>query len=852
MAKNLSPRAHKLVTVLAQEEGKKSGSDQLQPEHILIALLKHADGLGYILLQKLRINVLSFQLALEQSLFSRTKVGTFSDLPASRRLRSLLDAAAIESRSLRRDYVGTEHLVLAAIREQYSITSRFFEKAGLRIDDVYSAINGIYEKFQSSYDNRGREVASPVFSLGNQGGSSPERGRGRQGILAEFSRDLTELARNQQLDPVVGREKEVRRVIQLLSRRTKNNPVLIGDPGVGKTAIVEGLAHHIVKGTVPRNLLKKRILSLDLASVVAGTKYRGEFEERIKHILKEILENKDIILFIDELHTLIGAGGSEGAMDASNLLKPALARGELQCIGATTLAEYRKYFERDAALERRFQSVLVEEPTDQESILILEGIRKKYESFHGVRYEDDVIPATVRYARRYLTDRCLPDKAIDLLDEAGAMKKIDEEEKPLELEELEASISELTEEKRLLVQNQDYEAAAEIRDRVHLLRGQLEAMRERWEKGGDGKYKVVTVDDVASVVASITGIPLEQLKGSELARLLNMEEELHRQVIGQEEAVASIVSAVRRSRTGVSSSRRPSGSFIFLGPTGVGKTLLAKTLAQFLFGSEDALIRVDMSDYMEKHNSSRLVGAPPGYVGFEEGGTLTEQVRHHPYSVVLLDEIEKAHPDVFNLLLQVLEEGELTDNLGHTVSFRNTVIIMTSNAGIRQITEGATMGFALSEDRTPSYEVIKEGALSELKKILSPELLNRIDDTIVFTPLSKKEVAGILDLQLQELQDRLVEKNLTITVKPSAKEYLVEHGYDPAFGARPMRRLIQREIEDQLALRLIEEAASNGQQGIGRVVVSLVKDKLKVSLKRDLPEVSENLSLPLEVEHINL
>lgn len=853
MAKNLSPRAHKLVTVLAQEEGKKSGSDQLQPEHILIALLKHADGLGYILLQKLRINVLSFQLALEQSLFTRTKVGTFSDLPASRRLRSLLDAAAIESRSLRRDYVGTEHLVLAAIREQHSITSRFFEKAGLRIEDVYSALNGIYEKFQSSYESRGREMAIPVFSTGSQGGIRNDKSRnGRPSILAEFSRDLTALAANQQLDPVVGREKEVRRVIQLLSRRTKNNPVLIGDPGVGKTAIVEGLAHHIVKGTVPRNLLKKRILSLDLAAVVAGTKYRGEFEERIKHILKEILENKDIILFIDELHTLIGAGGSEGAMDASNLLKPALARGELQCIGATTLAEYRKYFERDAALERRFQSVLVEEPTDQEAILILEGIRKKYESFHGVRYEDDVIPATVRFARRYLSDRCLPDKAIDLLDEAGAMKKIDEEEKPLELEELEASISELTEEKRLLVQNQDYEAAAEIRDRVHLLRGQLEAMRERWEKGGDGKYKVVTVDDVASVVASITGIPLEQLTGSELARLLNMEEELHRQVIGQEEAVASIVSAVRRSRTGVSSSRRPSGSFIFLGPTGVGKTLLAKTLAQFLFGSEDALIRVDMSDYMEKHNSSRLVGAPPGYVGFEEGGTLTEKVRHHPYSVVLLDEIEKAHPDVFNLLLQVLEEGELTDNLGHTVSFRNTVIIMTSNAGIRQITEGSTMGFALSEETSLSYEAIKEGALSELKKILSPELLNRIDDTIVFTPLSKKEVAGILDLQLQELQDRLVEKNLTITVKPSAKEYLVDHGYDPAFGARPMRRLIQREIEDQLAVRLIEDVANNNQKNPGKVIVSLSKDTLKVALRREKDKLPAEPPLSLEIEPIKL
>lgn len=862
MAKNLSPRAHKLVTVLAQEEGKKNGSAELLPEHVLIALLKHAEGLGYIMLQKLRVNVLTFQLALEQGLLVRGKAGPSDELPYSRRLRSLVDGASIESRSLRRDYIGTEHLVLAAIREQYSITARFFEKAGITVDDVYAALGGIYEKFQSSYDNRVKAAAGPFIPMGSQGAGRADRQRGgRQGILAEFSRDLTTLARNQQLDPVVGRDREVRRVVQILSRRTKNNPVLVGDPGVGKTAIVEGLAQHIASGRVPRNLLRKRLVSLDLAAVVAGTKYRGEFEERIKRILKEILEDKDIILFIDELHTLIGAGGAEGSMDASNLLKPALARGELQCVGATTSAEYRKYFEKDAALERRFQPVLVDEPSDEETVQILEGIRKKYESFHGVTYQDEVIPATVRLARRYLTDRCLPDKAIDLLDEAGAMKKIDEEEKPLELEELETSIGALTEEKRLLVQSQDYEAAAEIRDRVHFLRGQLEMLRDRWERGGDGKHKLVTVEDVCTVIASITGIPLDQLTGSELARLLHMEEELHKAVIGQDEAVASIVSAVRRSRTGVSSSRRPAGSFIFLGPTGVGKTLLAKTLARFLFGSEEALIRVDMSDFMEKHNSSRLVGAPPGYIGFEEGGVLTEKVRRHPYSVVLLDEIEKAHPDVFNLLLQVLEEGELTDNLGHTVNFRNTVIIMTSNAGIRQITEGSTMGFSLSADSTPSYQAIKEGALSELKRVLSPELLNRIDDTIVFTPLSRKEVAGILEIQLEELRQRLAERNLDLVVRPSAKEYLVENGYDPSFGARPMRRLIQREIEDQLALRLIEDAAASvGQSLEGRVTVAMSRGRLRVRLVRKAAVLEESVriaeddgvSASLGLEQINL
>ncbi|MBO5137701.1 MAG: ATP-dependent Clp protease ATP-binding subunit [Spirochaetaceae bacterium] len=850
MAKSLSPRAHRLVTVFAQDEGKKSGSEQLLPEHIILAMLKSADGLGYILLQRLKVNVLNLQVNLEQSISPQKNYSGYADLPVSRRVRTLLDSASVESRTVRRDYIGTEHIVIAAAREEHSTMAAFFSKAGIQLEDIYHALSEVYEKFQSSFDvQRIKTAVGAVFNSLDQHSHSADVRNQRQGssILTEFSRDLTELARTQQLDPVVGREAETRRLIQILSRRTKNNPVLVGEPGVGKTAIVEGLAQSIASGKVPRNLLRKRLLSLDLAAVVAGTKYRGEFEERIKRILKEITEKKNIILFIDELHTLIGAGGAEGSMDASNMLKPALARGELQCIGATTLAEYRKYFEKDAALERRFQKMLVEEPSDVDTMEILSGIKAKYEEFHGVSFQEDVIPSVVRLSRRYLTDRTLPDKAIDILDEAGAMKKIDEEERPAELDSLERDIANLMEEKNLLVQNQDYERAAEVRDKVRLLRGQLEIFRERWEKGLDGKRKIVTVQDICSVISGMTGIPSEQLSTSELDKLLTMEQELHKEVIGQHEAVSAISSAVRRSRTGVSSNKRPAGSFIFLGPTGVGKTLLAKTLAKFLFGSEDALIRVDMSDFMEKHNSSRLVGAPPGYVGFEEGGVLTEKVRLKPYSVVLLDEIEKAHPDVFNLLLQILEEGELTDNLGHKVNFRNTVIIMTSNAGIREITSGNKLGFSSTSDTMPSYDEIKASALAELKKILSPELLNRIDDTIVFTSLSRKEVASILDLQLSELKERLIEQGLYFSITNTARTYLIDNGFDPSYGARPMRRLIQKEIEDQIALKLIEFAKGNkGNTANATVNVSCSGGSLKVSLKKtqqvnSLPKVEKKL-----------
>ena len=838
MFKGLTDRAKKILTVLAQEEGRKNGSEQLLPEHVLLAMLRQGEGRAILILKALKINILSFQLALEQSLPLKTSVMSFGDLPASRRLRTLLDVAQIEARSFRQEYVGTEHLLLAAIKEEKSVCASFFEKLNLTIEDARKAADVLSHASNEEIQNiAGRDFQQPRYPVfpqmqtagGPSASMSQQQGRAQtNGILKNYSRDLTALARAQKLDPVIGRDAEIARVIQILSRRSKNNPVLVGEPGVGKTAIVEGLAQRIISERVPRNLCKKRVLTLDLASVVAGTKYRGEFEERFKRIMKEATENKNIILFIDELHTLIGTGGAEGAMDASNLLKPALSRGEIQCIGATTSKEFRQYFEKDAALARRFQKVNVEEPSDADVRLILEGLKKKYEEFHGVIYDDDVVDTILRYSRRFITDRFFPDKAIDVLDEAGSMKKIAADIRPPELSDIEANIEQLNKEKQQLVNSQNYERAAEVRDQVRELRQKLDIVRNYWQMADVNGSNVVTSNDIKKVLAIMTGIPLENIDTSESAKLINMEAELHKTVVGQDEAVSLISSAIRRSRSGISSVRRPLGSFIFLGPTGVGKTLLAKTLAKFLFGTEDSLIRIDMSDYMEKHNASRLVGAPPGYVGYEEGGVLTEKVRKNPYSVVLLDEIEKAHPDVFNLLLQVLEEGELKDSLGHAVNFKNTVIIMTSNAGARQITTDSRVGFSSLDSGLLEYEDIKSNALAELKKLLSPELLNRIDDTVVFTALSKEEVAVILHIQLKELESRLAEQGLSLAVRPAACDYLVENGYDPQYGARPMRRLIQRNIEDPLSIKLLSGEA----EGKSSVIIDYKNDEFVVSFKK--------------------
>lgn len=844
--RNLSPRAKKILMVLAQDEARKIGSTQLLPEHVLLAILKSKDGLGYSAISELGLDADKLLQAVETYFRDDISSPTLDSIPKSRRYQFMIDIADIESSALHNNYIGTEHLLLAAVRDEGSVAAKFFTGEGYTINDLRFTVMELQADVGSSIRQQNAEsIVDSVFrSLLNDDaggglfGVFEEKKEKKQpadkstsgqkhSFLSEYSRDLTKLARENKDDPVVGRDKEIHRVIQILSRRTKNNPVLTGEPGVGKTAIVEGLAQHIAAGKVPEGLLNKRILSLDLAAIVAGTKYRGEFEERMKKMMKELQENKDIILFIDELHTIIGAGGPEGTMDASNIMKPALSRGEIQIIGATTTKEYTRHIEKDLALERRFQVVKVEEPGDQETEEILNGIKIKYENYHKVIYDDAVIPAIVKLSRRYIPEKVLPDKAIDILDEAGAAKKIQEEARPTELAELEQNISQLIEEKTALVKNQDYESAALVRDKVIDLKRRLNVYSDLWKKSGASGTKRVSVSDIEHIISEMTGVPVERLSSSEAERIVHMEDELHNTVIGQNSAVSVISGAIRRARAGISSPKHPVGSFIFLGPTGVGKTQLAKALAKYLFGSEESLIRIDMSDFMEKHTASRLVGAPPGYVGYEEGGVLTEKVRRHPYSVVLLDEIEKAHPDIFNLLLQLLEEGELSDNLGHTVNFRNTVIIMTSNAGARQITNEGRVGFGTLDGVMP-YEEIKAGAMNELKKLLSPELINRIDDVIVFDALSKKEVSKILDIQLAELGDRLAERGLTISLKPKAKEYLIENGYNPAMGARPMKRLLRKEIEDPLSMELL----SNAGKDYNTVSIECNNGKIKVKLEK--------------------
>ncbi len=844
--RNLSPRAKKILMVLAQDEARKIGSTQLLPEHVLLAILKSKDGLGYSAISELGLDADKLLQAVETFFRDDISSPTLDSIPKSRRYQFMIDIADIESSALHNNYIGTEHLLLAAVRDEGSVAAKFFTGEGYTINDLRFTVMELQSDVGSSIRQQNAEsIVDSVFrSLLNDdagGGlfgvfeekkekkqpADKSTSGQKQSFLSEYSRDLTKLARENKDDPVVGRDKEIHRVIQILSRRTKNNPVLTGEPGVGKTAIVEGLAQHIAAGKVPEGLLNKRILSLDLAAIVAGTKYRGEFEERMKKMMKELQENKDNILFIDELHTIIGAGGPEGTMDASNIMKPALSRGEIQIIGATTTKEYTRHIEKDLALERRFQVVKVEEPGDQETEEILNGIKTKYENYHKVIYDDAVIPAIVKLSRRYIPEKVLPDKAIDILDEAGAAKKIQEEARPTELAELEQNISQLIEEKTALVKNQDYESAALVRDKVIDLKRRLNVYSDLWKKSGASGTKRVSVSDIEHIISEMTGVPVERLSSSEAERIVHMEDELHNTVIGQNSAVSVISGAIRRARAGISSPKHPVGSFIFLGPTGVGKTQLAKALAKYLFGSEESLIRIDMSDFMEKHTASRLVGAPPGYVGYEEGGVLTEKVRRHPYSVVLLDEIEKAHPDIFNLLLQLLEEGELSDNLGHTVNFRNTVIIMTSNAGARQITNEGRVGFGTLDGVMP-YEEIKAGAMNELKKLLSPELINRIDDVIVFDALSKKEVSKILDIQLAELGDRLAERGLTISLKPKAKEYLIENGYNPAMGARPMKRLLRKEIEDPLSMELL----SNAGKDYNTVSIECNNGKIKVKLEK--------------------
>jgi ATP-dependent Clp protease ATP-binding subunit ClpC len=802
MFKGLTQRAQKVLTILAQDEAKRFHSDQLLPEHIMLALLKEGGGLGYKALQKAMIDPAKMQIELEKAIPRKRGGFILGDVPPSPRGKKVLEESADEARKMGHEYIGTEHLLLACGKEQGSEVAKFLAKYNVTVTmlrDIIMEISG------SGKATAQTSKAGPQQKRKSQQTTAKKT----TPTLDEFARDLTEYAREDKLDPVVGRTKEIQRVIQILARRTKNNPVLIGEPGVGKTAIVEGLAQRIVKGSAPEVLIGKRVLTLDLASLIAGTKYRGEFEERLKRVMKEITTTGNIILFIDELHTIIGAGGAEGAIDASNMLKPSLSRGEIQCIGATTLNEYKKYIEKDAALERRFQTIFVEEPTVEETIEILKGIKARYEDHHNVSYTPGAIEVSAVLSRRYITERYLPDKAIDLIDEAGSRKRINNSVRPSKISDLEHEIENLNSEKMSLVNSQNYERAAAVRDEIRQLKARMEEMQNEWKVTLKTEHNVVDSDDIQCVISDMTGIPLSRIAQSESDKLLQIEEELHKTVIGQDNAINVVSSAIRRSRTGLSSPQRPLGSFIFLGPTGVGKTLLAKTLAEFLFGSEDHLIRIDMSDYMEKHNVSRLVGSPPGYVGYEEGGILTEKIRRKPYSVILLDEIEKAHPDVFNLLLQVLEEGQLQDNLGHVVSFRNTVLIMTSNAGAREISRESAVGFNTGEGLMAFHE-IKASAMNELKRVFRPEFLNRTDEIVVFHSLTKKEIVKILDILLGEVQTRLAEKEIILEVKKSAREYLIEKGYEVRYGARPLRRTIQREIEDPLSMEILKGRFSNG------------------------------------------
>jgi ATP-dependent Clp protease ATP-binding subunit ClpC len=822
--KGLTQRVQRILSADAQEEVRRFSSDQLLPEHIVIALLKEGGGTACKALMFLRIDLLEFRRTVESGIPRIAGVLFHGDAPPSKRTKVMLEIATEEARSLGSDYLGTEHLLFAAMREQDSTVQIYLKERAVDTDMLRVVVQTTFSRPASrpaaSRAGEGEFVSSDGYQsyfIHREGEHKPAHSPRVKPAsypvltptLDEYSRDLTAQARAGKMDPVVGRKKEINRAVRILARRTKNNPVLVGEPGVGKTAIVEGLAQLLVSGDVPEALAGRRILSLDMGSVVAGTKYRGEFEERLKKIMREITQSGNVILFIDEIHTIIGAGGAEGTIDASNMLKPSLSRGDIQCIGATTLAEYRKHFEKDAALERRFQSILVDEPDMEDTLEILKGIQKKYEDHHRVQYTEGAVELAAKLAQRYLIGRFMPDKAIDILDEAGAMRKLEHLVQPPEITDIEAEIFQLTEEKGAMVSAQDYEHAAEVRDRVRSLKAKLESVRVAWEQASRNERARVDEGDIRRVVAEATGIPLMRLEEQESRQLLMIEAELHSAVIGQDDAVRRIASAIRRSRAGVSSPRRPMGSFIFLGPTGVGKTLLAKRLSEYLFGSEESLVRIDMSDFMEKHNASRLVGAPPGYIGYEEGGVLTERIRRNPYRVVLFDEIEKAHRDVFNLLLQVMEEGELKDNLGHTVSFRNTVIIMTSNAGVREISKDSRLGFASGSGILTMNE-IESQALSELRRLFNPEFLNRVDDVVVFHPLNMKQIEAILDIEIGELSRRLDEQGYRIRVLPRARKILIEKGWDPKFGGRPLRRTIQKELEDPLSLLLLKSVWPQG------------------------------------------
>ncbi len=806
MFERFTDRARK-VMALANQEAQRLNHEYIGTEHILLGLVKEGSGVGANVLKNLDVDLRKVRLEVEKLVKSGPEMVTMGKLPQTPRAKKVIEFAIEEARNLNHNYVGTEHLLLGLLREHDGVAAQVLMNLGLKLEEVREEVlNLLGAGMENSEEaDSGGKNAGPGEAVGSGGGGSAEarRGKSKTPALDSFGRDLTELAKESQLDPVIGRASEIERVVQILCRRTKNNPVLLGEAGVGKTAIVEGLAQLIVSNSVPEILHEKRLVVLDLAMMVAGTKYRGQFEERIKAVMSEVRRAKNVILFIDELHTLVGAGGAEGAIDASNVLKPALARGEIQCIGATTFDEYRKYIEKDAALSRRFQPITVEPPTDSQTVEILKGLRDRYEAHHRVRFTDDAIRAAVELSGRYITGRVQPDKSIDVIDEAGARVRIRSMAKPPDLADLEAQIERLSIEKDEAVKGADYERAAELRDKAEQLRKKKEQVQKEWRDRKASEFDG-TVDEnvIAEVVSKMTGVPLTRLESEEAERLLRLEGELHKRVVSQDEAVKAVAKAIRRARAGLKDPKRPMGSFIFVGPSGVGKTLLSKALAEFMFGDEDSLIQLDMSEYMEKHNVSRLVGAPPGYVGYEEGGQLTERVRRRPYSVILLDEIEKAHPDVFNMLLQIMEEGRLTDSFGRHVDFRNTVLILTSNIGADLIKGGGGFGFG-KRDQQASFENIKTVLQKEIERYFRPEFINRLDDIIVFRPLTKDDLYTIVDFEVGKVTKRIREQGVTLTVDQAAKDFLIEKGYNPDFGARPLRRSIGQYVEDPLSEALL-------------------------------------------------
>ena len=819
MMNDFTPRAQQ-VLALARKEAERFNHNYVGTEHLLLGLIKLGQGVAVNVLQRMGLDLERVRIEVEKHVGSHPETNMIGNIPYTPRVKKVLALAAKEAKALNHSYVGTEHILLGLLREGEGVAARVLKS--LEVDPARTR-NEILKELDPNFTPPESEAESPQVG---------DKKDVKTPALRAFGRDLTELAKKGELDPVIGRKSELERVIQILCRRTKNNPVLIGEAGVGKTAIVEGLAQETASGNVPELLRDKRVITLDLALMVAGTKYRGQFEERIKAVMDEIRRSKNVILFIDELHTIVGAGAAEGAMDASNIIKPALSRGELQCVGATTLNEYRKYIEKDAALERRFQTVKVEAPTVEEAVQILKGLRPKYETHHKAKLTDEALEAAVRLSDRYITGRFLPDKAIDVMDEAGARARINAMTRPPDVKEIEKNIETIRSEKEMAIKAQDYEKAAALRDSEHHTKDKLERILNGWREQRDEREVIVTGDDIMHIVSKWTGVPLNRMEQKEAQKLLRMEEELKEQVIGQDEAVIAISKALRRSRADLKDPRRPIGSFIFLGPTGVGKTFLARSLAEFIFGDADALIQIDMSEYMEKFTASRLIGSPPGYVGYEEGGQLSEAIRRRPYSVVLFDEIEKAHPDVMHLLLQILEEGKITDSLGQKIDFRNTIIIMTSNVGAELIKRQTALGFGATTGHG-SYEAMRDKILDESKRVFKPEFLNRLDDMIVFHQLERNDLVKIVDLEVAKVIERVRAKDIKVHLDATAVEFLIEKGYDPIYGARPMRRAVEKYLEDPLAEEFLR---GNIKQG-DTLEVHVAREQLAFKVTR--PEQNE-------------